>query len=95
MQAETYAIDNIEVSNFILPLYFTERDEVGSATNFLGFPLTSLGLRPGGYVGFFDPDSNTHDTVFADNTAKKRSEIKSKSQFRRGDRYINKATRVG
>jgi hypothetical protein len=29
VQAETYIIDGIEVSNFVLPLYFTNNDEKG------------------------------------------------------------------
>jgi hypothetical protein len=91
VQADTYTIDGIEVSNFILPLYFTERDEIGAMTNFLGLKLTSLGLRPGGYVGFFDPELQNHDTVFADRYARKRSEIKSRSKYRRGTRYTKKA----
>src|SRR5262249_29489483 len=36
VQEETYEIDGVEVSNFLLPLYFTKRDEFGSRNDFLG-----------------------------------------------------------
>jgi len=39
VQTETYWIDGIEVSNFVTPLYFTEREEARQFTNFLGTQL--------------------------------------------------------
>lgn len=67
VQAETYGIDGVEVSNFVLPLYFTSSDEAGGRNDFLGAShngrtLRSFGLNPGGYVGFFDPAIGRHDT---------------------------------
>jgi hypothetical protein len=67
VQAETYAIDGIEVSNFVLPLYFTGGDELGGRNDFLGRAhdgrtLNSFGVNPGGYVGFFNPATNSHQT---------------------------------
>ncbi|HEU0208390.1 MAG TPA: hypothetical protein VFQ78_05365, partial [Candidatus Udaeobacter sp.] len=35
VQAETYEIDQIEVSNFVLPLYFTSSEERGGRNDFL------------------------------------------------------------
>jgi subtilisin family serine protease len=66
VQAQTYLIDEIEVSNFLLPLYFTESNEPGSRNDFLGIegedgPLRSFGVADGGYVGFFDPETGEHD----------------------------------
>ncbi len=67
VQAQTYFIDEIEVSNFVLPLYFTDSDEEGSRNDFLGIQnedgssLPSFGVAPGGYVGFYDPDVGDHD----------------------------------
>ncbi|HLF31264.1 MAG TPA: hypothetical protein VI566_09615 [Xanthomonadales bacterium] len=74
VQSETYKIDGIEVSNFVLPLYFTEGAEAGSRNDFIGtkyresargpsISLRSFGINPGGYVGFFDPELNDFDTV--------------------------------
>lgn len=85
VQAEKYTVDWIEVSNFLLPLYFTTDGEVGSRNDFLGRahggkPLISFGINPGGYIGFFDPESVKHVT-FAnanDDEAKRRLEIKQK-----------------
>ena len=35
VQAETYEIDEVDVSNFVLPLYFTGGDELGGRNDFL------------------------------------------------------------
>ncbi len=64
VQAQSYEIDGVEVSNFVLPLYFTEGDEEGSRNDFLGDeerPLASFGVAPGGYIGFFDPETGRHE----------------------------------
>ena len=84
VQAETYKCDGVEVSNFVLPLYFTPDAEKGSRNDYLGRihggeTLTSFGINPGGYVGFFDPEKGEHVT-FAnanDTEAKKRLKMKS------------------
>jgi len=67
VQAETYKIDGIEVSNFVLPLYFTGGEELGGRNDFLGRShrgktLQSFGVNPGGYVGFYDVELKDHDT---------------------------------
>lgn len=95
VQAETYEIDGVKVSNFVLPLYFTGGEEKGGRNDFLGRSyngktLRSFGVNPGGYVGFFDPDKGDHDTFTAkgDVVAAKRLTIKSKMKgARRGVRY--------
>ncbi len=60
VQDEWYEIDGVKVSNFVLPLYFTETDEAGGRNDFLGREyngkkLKSFNINPGGYVSFFDP----------------------------------------
>jgi hypothetical protein len=95
VQDETYEIDGIEVSNFVLPLYFTGGDEFTGRNDFLGTPnngspLISFGVNPGGYVGFYDPELKKDDTysLLADKKAKKRMQIKSKGEStRRSVRY--------
>jgi hypothetical protein len=98
VQAETYEIDGVAVSNFVLPLYFTgtrEVDEVGARNDFLGRSfggktLSSFGINPGGYVGFFDPVKGDHDTfaIKGDAIAQERLRIKSQAkQARRSMRY--------
>ena len=93
VQSETYKLDGVEVSNFVLPLYFTGGDEVGGRNDFLGHShrgqtLRSFGINPGGYVGFYDPEKQDNDTVDADEEARRRRDIKSRGQTaRRGIRY--------
>jgi hypothetical protein len=61
VQNESYTIDHVRVSNFVLPLYFTRGNERGGRNDFLGTTtkdgntLRSFSVNPGGYVGFFDP----------------------------------------
>jgi hypothetical protein len=95
VQTETYEVDGIEVSNFVLPLYFTGGDELGGRNDFLGRShngktLKSFGVNPGGYVGFFDPQKDKHDTfsMKGDGLAARRLELKSKARgTRRSVRY--------
>jgi hypothetical protein len=106
VQSETYTIDGIKVSNFILPLYFTGGDEFDGRNDFLGtrnpegFSLRSFGINLGGYVGFFDPQTGEHSTysIKSDKKAQKRMEIKSKVKgTRRAIRYgrhVNKTNAV-
>ena len=54
VQAEAYKIEDVEVSNFVLPLYFTGGEELGGRNDFLGRShdgktLKSFGVNPGGY----------------------------------------------
>ena len=96
VQSETYQIDGVDVSNFILPLYFTGTDEYDGRNDFLGTvnadgsSLKSFGVNPGGYIGFFDPETGKDHTFSkkGDAKAKKRMEIKSKLKgARRSIRY--------
>jgi hypothetical protein len=98
VQAQSYQIDGIAVSNFLLPLYFTgtrDVDEVGARNDFLGSvfdgkTLNSFGINPGGYIGFFDPQLGDHDTfsIKGDRIAAARLKIKSKAkEARRSVRY--------
>lgn len=98
VQAESYEIDGVAVSNFVLPLYFTgtrDTDEVGARNDFLGrnyggTTLTSFGINLGGYVGFFDPNLGDHDTfsIKGDAIALMRLQVKSQvKQARRSIRY--------
>lgn len=67
VQSQTYLIDGIEVSNFVLPMYFTPNEEEGARNDFLarkidGKTLASFGVSPGGYIGFFDPKTGKVET---------------------------------
>jgi hypothetical protein len=104
VQGEKYEIDGVVLSNFVLPLYFTgtrETDELGARNDFLGRShnartLTSFGINPGGYIGFFDPELGDHDTfsLKGDSEAHRRLEIKSRAkEARRSVRYRRFAER--
>jgi hypothetical protein len=95
VQNETYEVDHIQVSNFILPLYFTGSDEPGGRNDFLGAShggktLNSFGVNPGGYVGFYNPETGKHETFSrkGDAVAKKRLMLKGEVRgARRAQRY--------
>jgi hypothetical protein len=93
VQAETYKIDGVDVSNFVLPLYFTADAESDGRNDFLGTEtagktLLSFGVNPGGYVGFYDPRTGQHDTCSRDNKAERRREVKATLESaRRAIRY--------
>lgn len=92
VQSETYEIDNVSVSNFVLPLYFTFDEQAGGRNDFLsrrraGKTLPSFGVAPGGYVGFFNPATQQHETYSrrGDKKAAKRIAIKGKVGSGRGN----------
>ncbi len=92
VQSQTYTVDGVEVSNFVLPLYFTAAEQEGGRNDFLGSidkhgkTLPSLGVADGGYVGFYNPRTRSHETYSkpADKKAQKRIQIKASHQFGRG-----------
>jgi len=95
VQAGTYPIDGVAVSNFVLPLYFTGGEEATGRNDFLGdahngATLRSFGVNPGGYVGFFDPQAGDYGTYTqpGDREATKRLAAKMKAkEARRAVRY--------
>lgn len=100
VQAESYEIDGVPVSNFVLPLYFTIGEQEAGRNDFLsrayhGRTLQSFGLNPGGYIGFFDPATRDMDTFPADAVAQRRLEIKREARLtRRALRYSELPERV-
>ena len=79
----------------MLPLYFTSSEEVGGRNDFLGRAhdgktLKSFSVNPGGYVGFFNPQSGEHETFSqkGDTKAEERMAVKMKAKgARRAIRY--------
>jgi hypothetical protein len=92
VQDEHYEIDGVQVSNFVLPLYFTSSAERGGRNDFLGSAhdgqtLQSFGVNPGGYIGFFDPAKGRHGgmtTYEPDARAKTRLKVKAQLEVGRG-----------
>jgi hypothetical protein len=95
VQSETYEIDHVPVSNFVLPLYFTGSDEPGGRNDFLGRSyngktLNSFGVNPGGYIGFYNPETGEHESYArrGDTVAAKRLALKGEAKAaRRAQRY--------
>jgi hypothetical protein len=98
VQGESYTIDGVDVSNFVLPPYFTgteERERLKGRRDFLsrsyhGETLRSFGVNPGGYLGFYNPATGQHETYIAptDKKAEQRVAAKAAAQAaRRGVRY--------
>ena len=103
VQSESYFIDGVEVSNFVLPLYFTgtrDTDEIGARNDFLGrtvngATLSSFGVKPGGYVGFFDPETGQMETFAAkgDVVAQKRLSVKKQLAALKDGQPVSRAER--
>jgi hypothetical protein len=97
VQDEQYEIAGVPVSNFVLPLYFTGDNEGGGRNDFLGTvnkktksTLTSFGINPGGYVGFFNPETNDNETVSLRGDKRAQARLAAKQKFhstRRSVRY--------
>lgn len=101
VQAQSYAIDGVGVSDFVLPLYFTPKSEPGSRNNFMGavtrgkksVDLPSFGVAHGGYIGYFDPrkaDNLTYEHE-GDTLARKRRALKQGRTGRRAQRMLKTA----
>jgi len=59
VQAESYELDGVRVSNFVLPGYFARATVPGARNDFVGRPvrgelLAPFGIAPGGYLCFYD-----------------------------------------
>lgn len=78
VSAESYEIDGIKVSNFVLPLYFTSSDEYDGRNDLLGSTLKSFGVNPGGYISYIDPRTLKPSIFFNedDTAAQDRKELK-------------------
>lgn len=95
VQSQTYAIDDVEVSNFVLPLYFTPEEQEGGRNDFLGRlqkgkGLKSFGVSPGGYIGFYDPQTSSHITYAAAGDKKAQARIALKNVVQAGRGYLRK-----
>lgn len=99
VQADTYEIEGIKVSNFVLPLYFTAENEYEGRNDFLGKKhngktLTSFGVNPRGYMPYFDLDGGKWSEVYgkdAENIFKMKKE--RFGALHRGTRYERLTTR--
>jgi hypothetical protein len=60
----SYTIDEIAVSDFLTPSYFTIGDAPGTRNDFLGVGVPSFGVTENSHIAFFDLSSGTFETVF-------------------------------
>jgi phospholipase C len=78
VQTQTYVIDGVTVSDFVLPNYFTPGEQPGARNDFCGTDLKSFGVASGGYIGYFDPAKGGYNNYFAnDPVAQRRMRAKS------------------
>lgn len=96
VQAQCYEIDNVTVSNFVLPSYFAPDQAEGARRDFSGTGLRSFEVNPGGYIGFFDPNKAGGagpDTFFADHRSKERYAIKAGASQPGAERSLGRVAR--
>ena len=60
----SYAIDEIAVSDFLTPSYFTIGEAPGTRNDFLGVGVPSFGVTPHSHIAFFDLSTGQFVTVF-------------------------------
>lgn len=95
VQDEFYEIDGVKVSNFVLPLYFTESEESGGRNDFMGREyggkkLKSFGINPGGYVSFFDPSTGKYGDYSRKGDKRAAKRMKAKKQAGSGRSILRK-----
>lgn len=92
VQDESYLIDAVAVSNFVLPSYFSLGEQVGRRNDFLGRSysgrtLASFGMNPGGYLNIFDPKTGKWEQAVDESDEVAQLRRKSKSKLRAGRGY--------
>ena len=100
VQEETYEIDDIPVSNFVLPLYFTSSAEHGGRNDFLGTKtrgssLRSFGVNPGGYNSYFDPKTGKDHDYCAKEDAIAQQRLRLKRRLRTGRGSLRRRRTLG
>ena len=111
VQGETYRIDGVEVSNFLLPGWFAHakvlgpgQSVTGARNDFLGRPargevLQPFSLAPGGYLSFYDGrregDKWTSVMPKDDKAAAKRYKAKQAAKLARVMRRCHPEIEVG
>ena len=96
VQAESYDVDGVSVSNFILPLYFTSDAETTARNDFLnrvhaGKTLPSFGVNPGGYIGFYDPTVRKHVTYAPEDDPRAQARLRIRMAARQARRAVRRS----
>jgi hypothetical protein len=92
VQAESYSIDGVAVSNFVLPSYFSLGEQEGRRNDFLGTlndgrTLKSFGMNPGAYLNVFDPITRKWSQPVYEDDAKARLRKRRKAVLKAGRGY--------
>lgn len=100
VQDESYKIDGIAVSNFVLPLYFTASTEHGGRNDYLGSTshgetLRSFQVNPGGYIGYFDPRTGKDENFDRLGDARAAARLRIKTRLKTGRGNLRKARTRG
>jgi hypothetical protein len=91
---ESYEIDGVTVSDFVLPPWWTWGEERPGRTSFCGAknyegkPLRSFELTPRGFQPYFDPGTKEYSNVYGSGLAKKVYDIKKKGKHRRRNAMV-------
>lgn len=88
VEADSYKIDNVTVSNFALPTYFEPPANKKTKFDWLGLCKKPLETRAGGYNQYFDPDAGWQQVKPSE-----LSQYRQMVQGRRGTRRL-RAERV-
>jgi hypothetical protein len=78
VQGDLYTVRRRPVSNFVLPDYWRPDAPKSATTNHLGLPLAPFGVRPGGYIGFWDPKTGSDGQVLGRRATKL---VRAKARF--------------
>ena len=60
VQSETYKIDGVTLSNFVLPHYYNSMGDSGGRNDFLSTGLKAFRWNENGVIGFWDPQAGAH-----------------------------------
>lgn len=74
VQADSYMINGVAVSNFVFPVWFIPGFK--GKVDFLGKLTQAFQINHGGYAGYYDPRTGRPGQVFADSIAENRMAIK-------------------
>lgn len=83
VERTSYDIDNVRVSNFVTPEYFTVGDEVGTRNDFLGVGVTSFGVTRDSHIAFFDLSAGAWVTVIGERASPSLVQAKRAQAFDR------------
>jgi hypothetical protein len=97
VQATTYEIDGVTVSNFVLPHYYNGDGERKGRNDFLHAGVEAFRWLNGGYIGFWDPTAGEHGAYVTFPQAKPSSaqakRLRVKGALARLRRYARRAGR--